>query len=90
VRFVRGSEKGGTVLAEVGQGGKIPNVDAATLATAKDVGGWVFATVAISSVCLVIIRWLMRLLERTTNAVEKLSESVDGLTNEVRAANRRR
>lgn len=64
-------------------------MDAATLAAARDVGGWVFATVAIATGAGVVIRWLMRLVDRQTRANEKLADSVDALTREIQLMRRR-
>lgn len=63
--------------------------DATTLATARDVGGWVFATVAISAGSVLIVRWLLGLLDRQAAAIERLTAAVGALTDEVRASRRR-
>ena len=63
--------------------------DAATLQAARDVGGWVFATVVVTLGAATIIRWFMGLLERQTTAVEKLTDAVEALIAEVRASRRR-
>lgn len=64
-------------------------VDPATLSTARDVGGWVFGTVTIAVGAAVVIRWLLRLLDRQSAAIERLTAAVGTLTEEVRASRRR-
>lgn len=70
--------------------GKGDVLDPSTVQLARDVGGWIFATVVIAGGATTIIRWLMRLLERQISANEKLADSVDSLTQEIRAGARRR
>lgn len=71
--------------------------DAATLQAARDVGGWVFATVVIMLGSAAVVRWLMGLLdkqvaatERVTASNEKLADLVEALIAEVRAQRRGR
>lgn len=60
------------------------------LKTASDAGGWVFAAVTISLGAFFVIRWLVAVNARLTLALEKLSESIDALKDEIRAARWRR
>jgi hypothetical protein len=64
-------------------------VDTQLLTIANNVGGWVFATVAITTGAFVIIRWLMAMNDRLVVALERLTASMDSLTDEVRASRRR-
>lgn len=59
------------------------------LKTAQDIGGWAFATVAITFGAGWIIRWLLSLNDRLVASVDRLTQSVDNLTDEVRASRRR-